>query len=72
MTVSAVAAPANAAGFNVYAGVAPTAMYLQNDVLLPPGGSFTYVPGAVTQGTLPGLGQHPDLLRPLARTLLRG
>jgi hypothetical protein len=72
MTVGAPAAPANVAGFNVYAGSSLNAMVLQNDVALPPGGSFTYVPGFVTQGKLPGLGQAPDLTRPLVRMLLRG
>ena len=35
-------------------------MFLQNDVLLTPGLTYTYVPGLVTQGTLPGDGQKPD------------
>jgi hypothetical protein len=72
MTVSAPAAPANVTGFNVYAGSSLNAMFLQNDVPLPPGASFTYVPGFVTQGQLPGLGQAPDYMRPLVRMLLRG
>jgi len=73
MTVSAPgAAPANVTGFNVYAGSSLSAMYLQNNVALPISGSFTYVPGFVTSGRLPGVGQTPDFMRPLARTLLRG
>ncbi len=72
MTVTAVNAPGNAIGVRVYAGTALDAMYLQNDVLLTPGLSYTYVPGLVTQGTLPGDGQKPDFTRPLVRTLLRG
>jgi hypothetical protein len=72
MTVSAPAAPGNVTGFNVYAGASLNAMALQNDVALPPGGSFTYVPGFVTQGRLPGPGQVPEFTRPLVRMLLRG
>ena len=72
MTVSAVNAPAGISGFNVYSGSSLTALFLQNSVALPPGASFTCVPGAVTQGRLPGAGQAPDFVRPLVRTLLRG
>lgn len=72
MTVSAVNAPASAAGFNVYAGSSLNGIVVQNNVLLAPGASFTYVPGFTTHGRGPGLGQRPDVVRPLARTLLRG
>ena len=72
MTVTAVHAPGNATGYRVYAGTALNAIYLQNDVLLTPGTTYTYVPGLVSQGTLPGDGQKPDFTRPLVRALLRG
>jgi hypothetical protein len=72
MVVSAVNAPPNATGFRVYAGPALATLYLQNDVLLPVGVTSLYIPGLITQGPLPGFGQKPDFLRPLARTLLRG
>jgi hypothetical protein len=72
MTVSAIDAPPNAIGFNVFAGASVNGMVLQNDVPLAPGNSFTYVPGFRTQGRKPGVGQVPDYVRPLARTLLRG
>jgi hypothetical protein len=72
MTVSASGAPASAAGFNVYAGSSLDAMFRQNDVVLPPSGTYLYVPGQVSQGRLPGSGQAPDFMRPLARTMLRG
>src|SRR5580658_8595562 len=72
MTVAVSGAPKNAVGFNVYAGTSLAAMFLQNDVLLPVGSTFLYVPGQVTQGPLPGNGQTPDFTRPLARTVLRG
>jgi len=70
--VTAVNAPASAAGYRVYAGTALNAMYLQNTTLLPVATPFLYVPGEVTQGPLPGFGQKPDYMRPLKRTLLRG
>ena len=72
MTISAPAPPSNAIGFNVYAGASLDALYRQNSAPLPPGGSFTYVPGAVTSGELPGTGQNPDFIRPLVRTIPRG
>lgn len=71
MVVAATRAPKNAVGFNVYAGTALNGMFLQNDVMLPPGGTFLYVPGT-TQGRLPGKGQKPDFVRLPGRTLLRG
>jgi hypothetical protein len=72
MTVAAANPPARVSGFNVYAGTGLTAMYRQNSTVLPAGVAFTYVPGAMPQGSLPGNGQKPDFIRPLARTLLRG
>lgn len=72
LTVTATSAPTNAAGFQVYAGPTLDAMFRQNNVLLPVGATYTYVPGQVTQGPLPGRGQAPDVVKSLARTLLRG
>lgn len=72
MTVGAISAPANAAGFNVYAGTSLAAMLMQNDVLLPANATYLYVPGQMTAGPLPGNGQEPDFIRPIARTTLRG
>lgn len=72
MTVSAVHPPVGATGFNVYAGASLDGMVAQNNVPLPAGGSFSYVPGFTTQGRAPGKGQKPDVVRPLARTILRG
>jgi hypothetical protein len=72
MTVGVTGAPKNAVGFNVYAGASLATMFLQNDVFLPVSGTCLYVPGETTQGPLPGSGQKPDFIRPLARTMLRG
>jgi len=72
MTVAVSGAPKNAVGFNVYAGTLLTAMVRQNDVPLAVGATYLYVPGETKQGPLPGTGQTPDFIRPLARTMLRG
>jgi hypothetical protein len=72
MTVEAVSPPANAAGFWVYAGPALNSMFRQNNVLLAVGATYTYVPGAVTQGPLPGKGQKPDSVQPVVGTLRNG
>jgi hypothetical protein len=72
MTATVANAPANVVGFRVYAGTALNSMLRQNDVVLPVGLTYTYIPGQVTQGPLPGNGQRPDFVRPLARTLMRG
>jgi hypothetical protein len=72
MTVTSTAAPSNVTGFNVYAGSSPDAMYLQNNVQLPTGATFTYVPGFIGQGRLPSAGQLPEFTGSLARRLLRG
>jgi len=65
-------APANAAGFNVYVGTALAGMTLQNDVPLPAGGSFTYLPGTSASPQTPGTGQSPDFIRPLPAVIMRG
>lgn len=72
MTVATANAPGNAVGFRVYAGTTLDSMFRQNEVLLPVGATYTYIPGQVAQGPLPGEGQKPDFMRPLARTLPRG
>jgi hypothetical protein len=72
MTVGVVDAPGNAVGFRVYAGTALTSMFRQNDVTLPVNLTYTYIPGQIIQGVLPGLGQKPDFVRRLVRTQLRG
>jgi hypothetical protein len=72
MTVSTSASPANAIGFNVYAGGDLNKMFRQHDVPLPVTGSYLYVPGQRLDGVTPGEGQRPDFMRPLARTILRG
>jgi hypothetical protein len=71
-TIQATNAPANAVGFNVFAGSAPGSLTLQNTTPLQPGNEYIYIPGAVSGGRAPGYGQAPQFKRPLTRTLPRG
>jgi hypothetical protein len=72
MTVAMGPAPKNVTGFNIYAGTSLDTTFLQNNVALPTGATFLYIPGQIAQGQLPGDGQPPDFRRRLARTILRG
>lgn len=72
LLVTAGTAPRNAAGYNVYAGTSLGALTKRNDVPLPTGASFTYIPGSPTSSRQPGIGQDPDFIRPLRRTIPRG
>jgi len=72
VTVSAVAPPPNAVGFNVYAGSTLAELLLQNTTALAPGTTFTYVPGTGIGGVLAGRGQTPEFRRPMVRLSLRG
>jgi hypothetical protein len=72
MTMAVSGAPGNAIGFRVYAGTSLDALFLQNSVGVPAGVVLTYVPGQITQGSLPGRGQEPDFVHAMTRTLLRG
>jgi hypothetical protein len=72
MTVMATGAPANAVGFNVYAGTVLAMMTLQNDLVLQASSAFTYIPGVSTSSQLPGTGQVPDYVKALPATIQRG
>jgi hypothetical protein len=65
-------APANAAGWNVYAGISPDAMYRQNSALLLAGQTWEQPATLVQAGSLPGKGQKPAYLKSLPRLLQRG
>jgi hypothetical protein len=67
-----VSAPENAAGWNVYAGVSPDAMFRQNASLLSVGQAWEQPATLVQEGSLPGKGQKPTYLQPLPRILQRG
>ncbi len=69
----AVNAPANAVAWNVYAGVTPDCLYLQNSTPLAPGASWIARSSSlVATGKQPGEGQEPVYLDPTPRILLRG
>jgi len=62
----------NVVAFRVYAGPALGEMIRQNSVDPPAGLTYTYLPGQVTSGPLPGSGQAVEFVRPMARTIPRG
>lgn len=72
LTVMASEGPANAIGFNVYAGTVPSMMTLQTQVPLAAGSTFIDIPGQYSSSRIAGNGQKPDYVRALPRTLLRG
>lgn len=71
--VQPVNAPSNAAGWNLYGGLSPDAMYLQNDSPLDLQTDFAFYPSAaLLSGRLPGDGQSPNVYRVIPRLLQRG
>jgi hypothetical protein len=72
MQVGVTNAPANASGFNVYAGSSLDKMFQQNDVPIPVTAGYVYAPGQIVAGRLPGTGQTPDFTYQLVRLLPRG
>ena len=73
MTVLATDGPRNAIGFNVYAGWALDTLFQQNDVPVPTGTAFYFVPATAKRaGIMAGAGQAPDMMKPLPRSILRG
>ena len=65
-------APAAAAGWNVYVGTAPDAMYRQNGAAIATGQTWQQPAALIQTGSLPGKGQKPTYLQPLPRILQRG
>lgn len=66
------AAPVGAAGWNVFVGTAPTAMYLQNEAPIATGEVWLQ-PGTLgTAGRAPGSGQSPSYLKPMPQMIQRG
>ena len=73
LQVRAVNPPSNAVSWNVYAGVSPDALFLQNTAPLSPGATWTAPnSGLLTTGQQPGTGQPPTFLSPAPKILLRG
>jgi hypothetical protein len=65
-------APAAAAGWNIYVGASPDAMYRQNGSLIATGETWQQPATLIQIGSLPGKGQKPTYLQPLPRILQRG
>ncbi len=66
------AAPTAAAGWNIYVGSSPDAMYLQNTAVLNLGQTWEQPAALLQVGSLPGKGQKPSYLQPLPRLIQRG
>lgn len=65
-------APANAIGWNVYIGIAPEAMILQNPTLIAPGEDWLQANPPIASGRKPGSGQNANYILPAPRPLQRG
>jgi len=73
LEVQALNPPANAVAWNVYVGVTPDTLYLQNASPLNPASSWIAPnAGLIATGPQPGDGQPPALVSPAPRILLRG
>jgi hypothetical protein len=70
--VGTATAPQTAAGWNVYAGASPDAMFGQNMSPLTLGQTWEQPAVLVQTGALPGKGQKPTYLQALPRILQRG
>jgi len=65
-------APANATGWNVYVGVVPDSMTMQNSVPLDVGVAWVQPVWISATGRQPGRGQEPNYVQGLARMIQRG
>lgn len=64
--------PRNGAGWNVYVGTAPDAMWRQNASPIMPGNTWLQPGTLVTSGSKPGWGQVPNYIKPVPRMIQRG
>lgn len=64
--------PSNATAWNVYVGLSPTSMALQNISAMAPDQVWVQEGPVSTLGRGPGTGQAPDYLRALPRVIQRG
>jgi len=72
LVVQPVNQPANATAWNVYVGLSPTAMALQNPSPLALDQVWVQAGPVSTLGQAPGTGQAPNYLRALPRVIQRG
>ncbi len=64
--------PSNATGWNVYVGLTPTSLTLQNTTPLVLGDVWQLILPGTQTGQPPGTGQIPDVTRDLPRRIMRG
>jgi hypothetical protein len=64
--------PAGATGFNVFMGMSPDTITLQNAAPIPVGSTFTFHPPGLSSGVAPGTGQIPDYYITGGSGLIRG
>jgi hypothetical protein len=64
--------PSTATGFNIYLGLTPDGLTLQNPVPIPLGQSFTLADTGLAAGAAPGGGQAADIYISGGWTLRRG
>jgi hypothetical protein len=72
LVVGTTNAPAVATGFNVYIGLSPATLALQNSTPIPIGVNFTLPGSGLVSGNSPGNGQLADIYIIGGRTLRRG
>jgi hypothetical protein len=70
--VGAAVPPSNAVGWNLYGGISPNALTLQNASPVAIGSILPFTPPGATDGVAPGTGQAPDVTRDLPRRIMRG
>ena len=70
--IAGVNPPSVATGFNVYMGLSPTTVTLQNSTPVAVGSSFTLPASGLVAGSCPGCGQAPDQYLTGATMLIRG
>ncbi len=72
LVVGAPAWPSNATGWNIYGGIAPQSVTLQNTTPLVLGGTWQYALPGTTTGQVAGTGQAANVTRDLPRRIMRG
>ena len=72
LSVSCPAWPSNAVSWNLYCGLSPTLLTLQNSVPLELGSALELLLPPTQTGVVSGTGQSPNVTRDLPRRIMRG
>jgi hypothetical protein len=72
LSVQPAQAPASAAGWNVYIGTDPGALWRQNGSPIATSQAWLQPNAIISGGSGPGRGQSPNCLMPMPRVILRG